>query len=62
METRFVLLMLLGASSYAQTGTFAATGNMTTGRFGHSATLLLDGKVLIAGGGPRLWPTEDHRR
>jgi hypothetical protein len=50
METRFVLLMLLAASSYAQTGTFTATGNMTTPRGVYSATLLADGKVLIAGG------------
>ena len=41
-----------------KTGTFTATGSMTTGRNGQTATLLAEGRVLIIGGIPGLASAE----
>jgi hypothetical protein len=50
--TLFCVLVLLALATRtpAGPGMLVPTGNTTTARFSHTATLLLNGKVLIAGG------------
>ena len=53
MPVRALVLLIYGTSAVAATvtaqspGTFAATGDMSTGRSLHSATLLSDGESLL---------------
>ena len=47
----FLLGLISRAAAVAQTtGTFTRTGDLTTGRTNHTATLLRDGRVLLTGG------------
>src|SRR5256885_3729413 len=65
MKSTFVFpLLFLGLAGHTSVvsaqspGTFTATGNLTRERMFHAATLLTNGKVLIAGGyaGISGWP------
>jgi len=42
--------LTLSSAVLAQQGTFVPTGSLNTGRSAHTATLLNNGKVLVAGG------------
>jgi len=46
----FAGLFAISQEASAQAGSFMATGDMTTARFEHTATLLMDGRVLLTGG------------
>lgn len=50
MKDPFIIALVFAGSAIAQSGTFTPAGSMITARFGHTATLLQNGEVLIAGG------------
>jgi N-acetylneuraminic acid mutarotase len=52
----FVLMFVLANNAQAQGGSWLGTGSMRFARAGHTATLLNDGRALVAGGDSDLEP------
>ena len=50
MKDPFIVALVFAGSAIGQPGTFTPAGSLITARFGHTATLLQNGEVLIAGG------------
>src|SRR5437763_178023 len=66
LDAVLVFLLFWGVASEApralaqSPNTFTATGSMSTPRLGHTATLLTNGKVLIAGGARDISPDGNY--